>query len=305
MRVVFMGTPDYATRILQELLKSIDIEVPLLVTQPDKQAGRKQILTPPHIKKHVMENFNQIEIYQPKTLKSKDAFEKINSFRPDFIVVAAYGQILPLDILGIAPCINLHASLLPQYRGASPIQSSLLNKDEFAGITSMLMEEGLDTGDMLGFSYFKLDEHIKVDKLFEKLSDIAARLTIKTLKNFSTIEPIRQIGVDKSYAAKIKKSDGLVSFSKQSARQIYTKFRAYDPWPGLFLDSGLKLKDIEIYDDKIYKKSNEIIKIDNFVVLTCKEGSLRLKSVQPPSKKQMSASDYIRGKRLGLGNSLV
>ncbi len=305
MKIVFMGTPDYATRILQELLTHRDIEVPLLVTQPDKPVGRKQLLTPPHAKKYVLDNSTQIEIYQPKTLKSKDAFVKINSFKPDFIVVAAYGQILPLDILGIAPCINLHASLLPQYRGASPIQSSLLNKDEFAGVTSMLMEEGLDTGDILGFSYFKLDEHIRVGKFFEKLSDIAAKLTIKTLKNFSTIEPVRQTGVDKSYATKIKKSDGLVCFSKQSANEIYTKFRAYDPWPGIFLDSGLKLKDIEIYDDVVYKKSNEIIKIDNCVVLTCKEGSLRLKSLQPPSKKQMSASDYIRGKRLGLGNSVV
>lgn len=304
MRVVFMGTPDYATRILQELLACEGIETPLLVTQPDKPVGRRQILTPSHTKKYILDNSVQVEIYQPKTLKTNEAYEKINSFKPDFIVIAAYGQILPMDILNIAPCINLHASLLPQYRGASPIQSSLLNKDSFAGVTSMLMEEGLDTGDMLGFSYFKLDEHIRVETLFEKLSTMAAKLTIKTIKNFSLLEPIKQSNVDKSYAKKIKKSDGLVSFSQQSAVQIYTKFRAYDPWPGLFLDSGLKLKEIKVI--KGIGKPSTIIAIEEAgIIVACKSGALSVKTLQPPSKKEMKASDYARGKRLEVGNSMV
>ncbi len=303
-RIVFMGTPDYATNILKGLVEFNDIEVPLLVTQPDKPVGRKQVLTPPHTKAYILENSLNIEIYQPNTLKTEDAYEYINSFKPDFIVVAAYGQILPKNILDIAPCINLHASLLPQYRGASPIQSSLLNEDKFAGVTSMLMEEGLDTGDILGFSYFKLDEEIKVDKLFEKLSNMAAKLTIKTLNNFHNIEPLKQNSSDTSYAKKIKKQDGLISFSNQSAREIYTKFRAYDPWPGLFVDSGLKLKDIELI--KGIGKPNTIIAIEtNSIVVTCKEGALRIKSVQPSSKKQMNVIDYVRGKRLEVGSSLV
>ncbi len=304
MKIVFMGTPDYATKILQELLRCKDIKVSLLVTQPDKPVGRKQILTPPHTKNYILENGLHVEVYQPKTLKNIEAYEKINSFKPDFIVVAAYGQILPREVLDMAPCINLHASLLPQYRGASPIQSSLLNKDEFAGVTSMLMEEGLDTGDILGFSYFKLDEHIKVDRLFEELSTIAAKLTIKTLKNFDNIEPLKQNNSDTSYAKKIKKSDGLVSFERDSASQIYTKFRAYTPWPGLFLDSGLKLKDIEPIKDM--GKPNKIIAIeDKSVIVTCRDGALRLKTVQPASKKEMNVVDYVRGKRLEVGNSVV
>jgi methionyl-tRNA formyltransferase len=299
-----MGTPDYATNILRGLVEFSDIEVPLLVTQPDKPVGRKQVLTPPHTKAYVLENSLNIEIYQPNTLKNNDSYEYINSFKPDFIIVAAYGQILPKNILNIAPCINLHASLLPQYRGASPIQSSLLNEDKFAGVTSMLMEEGLDTGDILGFSYFKLDKEIKVDKLFEKLSNMAAKLTIKTLTNFHTIEPLKQNSSDTSYAKKIKKQDGLVSFLNQSASEIYTKFRAYDPWPGLFIDSGLKLIDIELI--KGIGKPNTIIAIENSsIVVTCKEGALRVKSVQPSSKKQMNVIDYVRGKRLEIGNSLV
>lgn len=167
MKIVFMGTPDYATEIFKELFTCKDIEVPLLITQPDKPVGRKQLLTPPHTKAYVVDNSLEIEIYQPTTLRSDEAYEYINSFSPDYIVVAAYGQILPKKILDIAPCINLHASLLPQYRGASPIQSSLLNEDKFAGVTSILMEEGLDTGDILGFSYFELDEKIVVGELLK------------------------------------------------------------------------------------------------------------------------------------------
>lgn len=304
MTVIFMGTPDYATEILKELFTCKEIKVPLLVTQPDKPVGRKQVLTPPHTKQYVLEENVDIEIYQPKTLRSDEAYEKIKSYKPDFIVVAAYGQILPKNILDIAPCINLHASLLPSYRGASPIQSSLLNNDKFAGVTSMLMEEGLDTGDMLGFSYLELDEKIKVDELFTKLSQMAAKLTINTLQNFYNIKPLKQNNSDTSYAGKIKKENGLVSFETQSADDIYTNFRAYTPWPGLFLESGLKLKEIEVVKG-IGKAGSIIATLDDSIIVTCKEGALKIKSVQPASKKQMNAIDYIRGKRLEVGNTLV
>lgn len=304
MTVIFMGTPDYATEILKELFTCKEFKVPLLVTQPDKPVGRKQVLTPPHTKQYVLEENVDIEIYQPTTLRSDEAYVKINSYKPDFIVVAAYGQILPKNILDIAPCINLHASLLPSYRGASPIQSSLLNRDKFAGVTSMLMEEGLDTGDMLGYSYLELDEKIKVDELFTKLSQMAAKLTINTLQNFYNIKPLKQNNSDTSYAGKIKKENGLVSFETQSADEIYTNFRAYTPWPGLFLESGLKLKEIEVVKG-IGKASSIIATLDDGIIVTCKEGALKITSVQPTSKKQMNAIDYIRGKRLEVGNTLA
>jgi methionyl-tRNA formyltransferase len=304
MVVVFMGTPDYATYILEKLVEDSSINVPLLVTMEDKKVGRKQILTPPHTKAYVLEKGLDIEIFQPKTLKNNEAYEKIKSYNPDFIVVAAYGKILPKSILNIAPCINLHASLLPKYRGASPIQSSLLNKDRFAGVTAMLMEEGLDTGDMLGFSYIELDNHIRVGELFEKLSQMAGKLTIKTLKNFDKLNPLKQLNCDSSYAKKITKQNGLVDFCKDSADEIYTKFKAYTPWPGIFLENGLKLKEIELV--KGIGKPNTIIAIENkSIIVTCKEGALKLNIVQPSSKKAMSGVDYIRGKRLELGNSLV
>lgn len=305
MKIVFMGTPDYATEILKELFTCKEFEVSLLVTQPDKPVGRKQILTPPHTKQWLLDNEKDIPIYQPLTLKTEEAKEYISSFAPDFIVVAAYGQILPRAILDIVPCINLHASLLPKYRGASPIQASLLNNDSFSGVSAMLMEEGLDCGDMLGFSYIALDEDIKVDTLFEELSKLAAKLTCKVLKNFENILPLAQNNAQTSYAKKITKQDGLVDFQTMSAYEIYTKFRAYDPWPGIYLTSGLKLKEIKVVPAIKGFKAGEIQSVQSELIVTCKEDALKIESVQPSSKNAMNSSDYIRGKRLEVGTPLV
>ncbi len=300
-----MGTPSYATTILEALCHEDDMEVVLLVTQQDKPVGRKQILTPPHTKAWVLENGLHVEIYQPKTLRTTEAHDKIASLKPDFIVVAAYGQILPKAILDIAPCINLHASLLPKYRGASPIQSSLLANDIYTGVTSMLMEEGLDTGAMLGFSYLKTNDD-NASILFDKLAHLAAKLTLQTLKNFHQLSPIQQIDANASHCKKIKKEDGLVSFELQSAQEIDTKFKALTPWPGLFLDSGLKLLDIQLMSRTKKGVQGTICAFDKEgAQISCKEGILMLKSVQPFSKSPMNALDYIRGKRLSVGDILV
>ncbi len=300
-----MGTPSYATTILEALCHEDDMEVVLLVTQQDKPVGRKQILTPPHTKAWVLENGLHVEIYQPKTLRTTEAHDKIASLKPDFIVVAAYGQILPKAILDIAPCINLHASLLPKYRGASPIQSSLLANDIYTGVTSMLMEEGLDTGAMLGFSYLKTNDD-KASILFDKLAHLAAKLTLQTLENFQQLSPIQQIDANASHCKKIKKEDGLVSFELQSAQEIDTKFKALTPWPGLFLDSGLKLLDIQLMSRTKKGVQGTICAFDKEgAQISCKEGILMLKSVQPFSKSPMNALDYIRGKRLSVGDILV
>lgn len=307
MRVVFMGTPSYATTILRALLNDADIEVALLVTQEDKPVGRKQVLTPPHIKAWLLEQNTPIEIYQPRTLRTEEAHAKIASFKADFIVVAAYGQLLPKAVLDIAPCINLHASLLPKYRGASPIQSTLLANETYAGVTSMLMEEGLDTGAMLGFSYLKIEAKHNASLLFDKLAALAASLTLSTLKNFTSLQPLTQVGANATHCKKIKKDDGLVTF-EQNAHDILIRYKALSPWPGIFLESGLKLLDIE------FVKSNknvtmsigliEEIRSDG-VVVSCKQDSLLLKTLQPVSKNAMNTLDYIRGKRLGIGDSLV
>ncbi len=302
MRVLFMGTPSYATEILKRLIKDSDIDVVGLVTQPDKPVGRKQILTPPDTKKYLIENSIEMEVYQPTTLKSEEALQIIKSFNADFIIVAAYGQILPKSILDLAPCINLHASILPAYRGASPIQDAIRNQEKYSGVTSMLMDVGLDTGDILGFSFLNI-EKLNASELFEQLSFHAATLTIDTLKNFDEIKPLRQNGSEASYSKKIRKEDGLLDLI--DAKRCEAKFRAFIFWPGVFLESGLKLKEISIQDSKSSFNIGEILAItDDSIVLGCQVGSLKVTRVQPPSKKEMSVLDYIRGKRLGIGDNL-
>ncbi len=304
MKVVFMGTPDYATIILKKIIET-GIEVPLLVTQPDKPVGRKQVLTPPHIKKWAIKNRIDIEIYQPPTLKTEEARTKIASYKPDFIVVAAYGQILPVGILDISTCINLHASLLPKYRGASPIQTAILNNDKFTGVTAMLMEEGMDCGDILGFRFVEI-LHKRVDVLFDELSLAASDLTISVLRDFNKIKPVQQMNADASYCVKIKKGNGLFSFGENS-KQIFTKFRAYTPWPGIYLKNGLKIKDMNYIDNSNINDTYGVI-IDigkDFVILTCRVGLIKILKVQAPSKKEVGVIDYIRGRRLKLGSYLV
>lgn len=303
-RVLFMGTPDYATTIFKELINS-KYEVIGLFTQPDKPVGRKQVLTPPHIKQYCLDENLNLPIFQPIKLRgNEEAKKQIEDLKPDFIIVAAYGQILPKEILDIAPCINLHASLLPKYRGASPIQESLLNDDYFTGVTSMLMEEGLDSGDILGLQYLKITSTMEVSEAFEKLSIIAATLTITTLDNFENIKPIKQNEAEVSFCKKIKKEDGLVNFL--DAKKLYLKYKAYSYWPGIFLESELKLKDIELVEENSINKEGEILEISkDFIVIGCKKGSLKIKTLQAPSKKAISSVDFIRGQRLEVGDILV
>ena len=303
-KILFMGTPDYATTIFIELLKS-KYEIVGLFTQPDKPVGRKQILTPPHIKQYCIDENIKLPIFQPLKLKNnQEAKEEIQQLKPDFILVAAYGQILPKDILDIAPCINLHASLLPNYRGASPIQESLLNDDSFTGVTSMLMEEGLDSGDILGFQYLKITRTMEVNEAFEKLSHIAAQLTITTLDNFENINAIKQNESLVTFCKKIKKDDGLVDFG--DAKKLFLKYKAYSYWPGIFLSSELKLKDIELNEELSQNNEGEILEINkDFILIGCKKGSLKIKTLQAPSKKAMSSVDFVRGQRLEVGSILV
>jgi len=301
MNIVFMGTPDYADVILKRLIKEDGINVTSVYTQPDKPVGRKKVMTPPPVK--VTADEAGISCYQPITLKEKEIAEAIKSENPDFIIVAAYGQILPKSILNIAPCINLHASILPKYRGASPIQQALLNGDKITGVTAMLMEEGLDSGPILSWNVTKIDIADRKSDLFDRLARLAADLTTLTLKNFSKISPLIQSSVDASYCKKIRKSDGLVTFDL-SSEEIYNRFRAYEGWPGIYLESGLKLLDISLVDEE--GKVGNIVKIDDDgIVVACSSGAIKIHKVQPPSKKSMDALSYIRGKRLGIEDIFI
>jgi len=301
-RIIFMGTPDYATIIFKELIEN-NYNIVALFSQPDKPVGRKQQLTPPHIKQYVLENNIDIEIYQPKSLKDENIVQEIKNLSPDMIIVAAYGQILPKSILDIAPCINLHASLLPKYRGASPIQQALLNGDKYSGVTAMYMEEGLDSGDILGLKYLKIEEDMVVSELFDKLSIAAAKLTIEVLEIFEQIEPKKQHDSLVSHCKKIDKKDGLVYFD--DATKLYSKYKAYKSWPDIYLESKLKIKELFLYDSNSSNSAGIILEInkDNIIV-GCQKGSVKITKVQPASKKEMNVVDYIRGKRLEVGDNL-
>ena len=297
--IVFMGTPSYASKILEKIYKA-KFNILAIYTQPDKPVGRSQTLTPPDVKKLAIDlGLNDI-VYQPKSLKDSGVKEHIKSLNPDIIIVAAYGQILPRDILDIAPCVNLHASILPAYRGASPIQSAILDKNNLSGITAMAMNEGLDSGDILAFSILDITG-MNSYELFDKLSIMAANLTIKVLNEYKNISPIKQFDALSSKCKKIKKDDGLVDFSVDSASQIWAKFLAYYGWPGIFTKNGIKILDMEVAN--LNGGIGEILSInDNGFVVGVNNGSILIKTLQAAGKKPVDAKSYLNGKRLGVGD---
>ena len=301
MKIIFMGTPDYAEAILQNIIDSDGMEVVAVYTQPDKPVGRKKVMTPPVVKTLALKN--SIDVYQPNKLRDDEVVEELLKIECDYIVVAAYGQILPKSILNHAPCINLHASILPQYRGASPIQQSLLNGDTKTGVTAMLMDVGLDTGDILKIDEIEIDKNMVVGELFDKLTDVASSLTIDVLKNFTDFKPMQQDNKQSTHCAKISKKDGLVVFD--DAVTLFNKYRAYTPWPGIYLESGLKLKKISLGNLKSSVKAGQIISVEkDNIEVACNNGSIKIYSVQPQSKKEMSVISYINGKRLSVEDYL-
>lgn len=299
MKIIFMGTPDYAEAILKRIIDTDNMEVVAVYTQPDKPVGRKKVMTPPVVKTLALEN--SIDVYQPNRLRDADTVNELLKIECDYIVVAAYGQILPQEILDHAPCINLHASILPQYRGASPIQQTLLNGDKKTGVTAMLMDIGLDTGDMLKIDTIDVSDDEMVVTLFDRLTECASDLTIDVLQNFDSYTPEPQDDSQSTHCTKIIKADGEVEFT--NANILYNRYRAFTPWPGIYLSSGLKLKKILLEENSKNHDAGKIIKIESdSIVVGCEEGSVRIFSVQAPSKKEVDIISYINGKRLSLAD---
>ncbi|MGH1600459.1 methionyl-tRNA formyltransferase [Campylobacter majalis] len=296
MNIVFMGTPDYARVILERILNE-KINVLAVFTQPDKPVGRKQILTPPSVKQFLLDKKSDIKILQPKNLKDESIHEFLRSLNPDFIVVAAYGQILPQAVLDIAPCINLHASILPKYRGASPIQSAILDGESETGVCTMLMEAGLDTGDVLEVAKTSCLDKTS-GELFDELAIMAAELIISTLRNFNQITPIKQDDESATHCKKITKQMGLVGFDDEN---FYNKYLAFTPWPGIFTKTGLKILNLK--KSNLSGKVGEILSINkqSFVVAT-KNSAIEIFTLQESGKRAVSATDFINGKRLKVGD---
>ena len=297
-----MGTPHYAREILNTLIKAEDMQVSLVLTQPDRPVGRKKVLTPPSVK--VLAQEYDINVLQPNRLSDDGILEAIRDVNPDFIIVAAFGQILPRSILDIAPCINLHASLLPEYRGASPVQQSLLNGDEKTGVTSMLMEEGLDTGDILEKVEFVIPKEMRLHALMSQLTEDACELTLSTIRNFEHITPEKQDESQATLCKKIKKLDGEIDF--EDAVLIYNKYRAFEGWPGIFASNGTKFDALQLVESKNKHKKCEILSFEEeSVIVGCTVGSLKIGSLQPASKKAMSAKAYCVGRGMKVGDIII
>jgi len=301
-RVIFMGTPDYAGSILEALIHAEDIEVVSVYTQPDKPVGRKGVLTPPIVK--VIAEKANIPVIQPTRLRDETVVNELLATACEMIIVAAYGQILPKAILEYVPCVNLHASILPQYRGASPIQQSLLNNDSISGVSAMWMDEGLDTGAIIKIETLPIGKDEMVESLYARLTDVAVHLTLDVIRNWDQKSALKQNDAEATHCKKILKSDGLIDFS--DAREIYNRYRAYTPWPGIFTESGLKIKSMQLEEEESFGDAGIITQIDKeSILIQCNKGSLRIKSVQAPSKQETSVVDYLNGKRIGCGHPLV
>ncbi len=303
MKIVFMGTPDYAVKTLEKLIDS-EHTVTAVFAQPDKPVGRKQILTPPPVKVCAQEH--NIPVFQPNSVKDGNALEILKEINPDCIVVVAYGKILPKEILDLPKfgCVNGHASLLPKYRGASPIQWCIVQGETETGVTTMLMDEGMDTGDILETATVKIGENETGEELFERLSGISADLMLSTLNKLEKgeITPIKQIG-EPSYAPIIKKEMAQIDFNKP-ANEVHNAVRGYYSWPcAFFFFEGKRIKVIKtLLGDKTNKKSGTVVGNTDELVIACKDGtSIRILELQPEGSNRMTAKQMLCGKTIPHG----
>ena len=304
-----MGTPDFAVPALNALIKS-DYSVSAVFTQPDKPKGRGHKLTPPPVK--VLAEDNGIIVYQPESLKKEaDKYTKIiKDLNPDIIVVAAYGKILPKEILEIPSfgCVNIHGSLLPEYRGAAPIQRAVLNGETETGITTMLMNEGLDTGDILLVEKTEIGENETASELFDRLSLLGADVLLKTVEALKKgeIEPQKQDDSRATYAPMLSKDLSKLEFNNP-VFSVHKKICGLSDWPCAV--TSIDGKRLKVYRSEIVSKTKpdaepgEILDEKNFTI-ACSDGSLRFVEVQAEGSKRMKSEDYLRGKPVSRGTIL-
>lgn len=302
MKIIYMGTPDFAVPALNALANS-EHEVCAVFTQPDKPRGRKMIMTPPDVK--VCAEKLNIPVYQPETFKDGKPLEIINKYNPDVIVVAAYGKILPKSVLDSAKygCINLHGSLLPKYRGASPIQQSVLNGDKETGVTAMQMDVGLDTGDILKVVKTEIGVNETSGELFDRLSLMGGELILDTLSALEKgeITPIKQDESLATHTSKIDKSLCPIDFTK-SAFEVHNKIRGLNPWP--IATTEINGKKIKVHSSLLCEKSGEAGTVISTkpLIVACGEKSVELCEIQPEGKKKMTAEAFLAGHRLSVGD---
>ncbi|WP_028828500.1 methionyl-tRNA formyltransferase [Proteocatella sphenisci] len=309
MKIIFMGTPEFAVNSL-EVLKERGDEVLLVISQKDKPKGRGKKLQPTPVKEKALEY--GFEVYQPDRVKEKQSVELIKSLNPDLIVVTAFGQILTKEILDIPRlgCINVHASLLPKYRGAAPINFAIINGEEKTGITTMYMAEGLDTGDIILSDEIDIEPEDTSGSLHDKLADLSKKTLSRTLELFEKgqVPRIAQDHSKSSYAPMMNKELGHLDFS-QDAKAVINLARGVDPWPSAYAklnDETVKLFDLKLGNPSLNNNYGEIIDVkSDCIEIRAKESSVLVYEVQFPNKKRMPVKEYLKGNDIKRGDLFV
>ena len=304
MRIVFMGTPDFAVPCLQRLLED-GHEVPAVFTQPDKPVGRHAVLTPPPVKQLALSH--GIPVYQPTKMRDGTVAALLRELAPDCLVVVAYGRILPQEILDVPPrgCVNIHGSLLPRYRGAAPIQWSVIRGETVTGVTSMFMDAGMDTGDIIDTLTTPIGENETAGELFERLAPLGARLLSATLAAIAdgTVTRRPQNDAEATMAPMLEKTMGRLDLTRP-AQELHNQVRGMNPWPGAFCTAGGKT--LKIHETRVAAGSGApgTLLCADPVTVACGEGALQLVTVQPEGKPRMAAEAWLRGARLPQGARL-
>lgn len=304
MRILFMGTPDFALFSLKELCER-GYNVVGAVTQPDKPKGRGYVLTPPPVKVYALEK--NIPVYQPNSLRTEEFASLLQEIDPDLIAVVAYGKILPKNVLDYPKygCVNVHGSLLPKYRGASPMQSAVISGDKVTGITTMFMAEGLDTGDMLLKAECEIAENDNFEDIHDRLGALGADLLCKTVDGLEKreITPIPQDHSLATHTSKILKEDCAIDFSKD-CDTVHNLIRGLSPIPLSFTHTpdGKLLKVVKSEICERESANNEVGKVlsleNGKIRVSCASGSINILTVLPEGKGRMSAADFIRGRKI-------
>ena len=308
MRILFMGTPEFAVPILQTLAKHHEIAA--VVTQPDRPKGRGHGVVFSPVKEYALSI--DLPVFQPEKVKSEDVVNRLAEFKADVFVVVAYGQILPASILQIPPlgCINIHASLLPKYRGAAPMQWVILNGEKVTGITIMYMDKGMDTGDMILKKELPIENSDRFKDVHDKMAALSCECIIEALEQIEAGTAPREVQNhdEATYAPMLKKENGLIHWNTSTAT-IINQVRALDPWPGTFT----------YYDEQVLKiweciswtapaardaKPGEVLESDKHLLVKTKDGALCCTVVQGQGGKRMSAVDYLRGRSIPVGTVL-
>ncbi|MBO4953159.1 MAG: methionyl-tRNA formyltransferase [Lachnospiraceae bacterium] len=318
MRIVYMGTPEFAAVALDAIVK--EHEVVAVITQPDKPQGRNRKLVPTPVK--VKAQAYDIPVYQPVKIREEESVQMIRDYNPDVIVVAAYGQILPESILNIPKygCINIHASLLPKYRGAAPIERAIIDGEVMTGVTTMYMEKGLDTGDMIEKVEVPITGEDTGASLHDKLAEAGAALILTTLAKLEagTVTRTKQDDAQSCYAAMLTKELGRMDFTRPAV-ELERLIRGLNPWPCAYTTidgKNVKLYKAEVINldaqmrQTLQEKSEQILAFapgeivevaKKYFVIACGEGALRVRNLQPEGKKAMDTSAYLNGNPLKPG----